>query len=366
MDGVAVAEGMVEFALPKDIPFPLTLTILSVSEGQEVQKGESLAGFDVNNLREYVETAAIEYHQLNRQSMEFTLQISAAIDNLIDLAKNQTKQIGQLEASLSQAKEGTARYAELEKQLAAAQAVLALTEDDLALAVNEGIWAGQSKALLEMKTEAAKAHWEDLIAWVEEYESLTSPLDGIVQYLPYTEGSAVNAGEVWMRIIPADTSRWYVKQPLRESEAHGIAEDQWVEMSYEIEDQGMPKQIKVNGNVKKVNRSFNPEDQYILVEPNGGSSFPKGAISMEILLESVSSQLTLPNSAFIQPDQVYVLEEVDGFWGKELYARRRYVQIGISSMGQTAIERGISSDDYVIIGWDRSVEDGQRVMLPLE
>ena len=72
--------------------------------------------------------------------------------------------------------------------------------------------------------------------------------------------------------------------------------------------------------------------------------------------------MLIPSSALIGNDCVYVIERRSGFFEEELYLCLQPVSIDAFQDGMAVLNYGVLTQDYVVVGWDRPIADGQRVM----
>lgn len=96
------------------------------------------------------------------------------------------------------------------------------------------------------------------------------------------------------------------------------------------------------------------------------ASFAEDTMELWATMEGEYREWIIPTSALISENVAYVIEEREGFWGKELYAKKVELETGESDGKKTALIRGISRGEKVITGWDRELKDGCRVATALE
>ena len=72
----------------------------------------------------------------------------------------------------------------------------------------------------------------------------------------------------------------------------------------------------------------------------------------------------IPGTALVDRRAVYIVKSRDGFWGEELYLEYREVIVDFMRDGLCVLADGLETGEYVVIGWDRPLRDGKRVVLP--
>jgi hypothetical protein len=101
-----------------------------------------------------------------------------------------------------------------------------------------------------------------------------------------------------------------------------------------------------------------------------GRALPDGTervFGLTIALSFDSYDFTVPSTAIVGWNTLYVIERRDGILGEELYIRSRAVTVEMERDGRAMLSReGIAWEDFIVIGWDRPLKDGQRVMLPYD
>lgn len=73
----------------------------------------------------------------------------------------------------------------------------------------------------------------------------------------------------------------------------------------------------------------------------------------------------VPPGALIKEDTVYVARRGNSWWGEVWVVEEREVKAGLGTDSATPILSGLSEGEMVITSWDRAINPGDRVVLPL-
>ncbi len=105
--------------------------------------------------------------------------------------------------------------------------------------------------------------------------------------------------------------------------------------------------------------SSEPSDSESLIDIQDQNIF------ISIVLPGEYYDCIIPNTAFVTPDEVFLLKSMRGFWGEEYFIERRRVVAGVGNGFRTQVLSGMRNAEMVVTGWDRELIDGARVTLPL-
>lgn len=124
---------------------------------------------------------------------------------------------------------------------------------------------------------------------------------------------------------------------------------------------------KTKGEISNIQVEDNIKYGYITVKsPYMLDWRDENKILITLINKSAEKRILVPNASFIDEDVVLVMKSRNGFWGEENYVKRCKVSKGKSDGIVTEVLSGISENDMVVIGWDRPIDDGDTVTVPLE
>lgn len=232
------------------------------------------------------------------------------------------------------------------------------SEKSLQYLVDTGILNGKTSGTVKERLDELDNAFSVLNKIKEENYTIVSPTDGLAGNI-HIENSKYGGLDTILNIIPKDTVPC---------------------VALFIED--------INENLDEANRcTLNTGQEELLVKFSGTKVINRQRymlfkVNKHITIDykslmSVNStpiletkglycNMIIPNSAIIERDKVYVLEERKGFWGDEYYASRQKVRIGQYNEHYSEIIGGLFRRDRVITGWDRELADGGRVMIPID
>lgn len=336
-----LSEAMQTVALPIAMePKPLVIAQTYVAEKSHVVQGQKLLRFHqaqgdwmINYYQELLSHAQVKLANWEIQAKEAQLGWS---ESLADLAR-QIKQASRT------------RKAEL-------QARNEVLEEQQALYIEKGIFADTSREILQNSCHNAAFALEALMQLKQDGWVVYAPQTGVV-YTPLSSGQAY-AGLSPLALLLPETAPFSLMLSL-EAEANVLLEPQ-VQATFSAKTH--------NGDLPLVVEQLYVDAQTIRIQvspQDAGTIRPEQVSEVRCIAHSSFADVLIPSAA-VSDGQVYVLVHQDGAWGSEYSVRRVAVQTGLQNHEFTQILRGVNKQDNVVTAWDRPLNDGANVMLPLE
>jgi hypothetical protein len=229
-------------------------------------------------------------------------------------------------------------------------------ENSLKYINDTGILNCKTENSIRLEYEQLKNQLEIIKNSVNNNYTLLSPVSGTVGYIhPESEYKGI---DILASVIPVDEQPLYAVNIDKDS-LESLEPDTACTLKTGTTDNFC--------NIKGV-QSFNGKD-YIILALRGTNRQPVSGISsqnVQLLISGNFHNVIIPNTAFIGEDEVFILKTQNGFFGEEYYVSKYKVIVGEYNEQYSAITSGLNSQDIVVTGWDRQLEDGCRVMLPLD
>lgn len=342
-----------EIMIPYNLDNPLEIRSINVKEGDAVATGDELMAFDIGPLEKSIAELRIQLDDSEVQLKEFN--------------KNYAEKTGQLEKSIEDYKSqiamtdfeieaGIAAYSEAMKKKKDLSYNLETAENELKYIKTTGILSGQTAGFYQDKIKSLRDEINSITSLIKDYSKIISKVNGIISDVNYEQYDKYSGVEPLITIIPENTPASLALKTdkdavrlLNEGAACIIRKDRSVLETENTEAKVSGEEYLIYADLKEP--AFNIENT--------------DGFSIEFETKSEFCNLIVPNSAFYTSGKVFVLEETDGFWGREYYVKSREVEVGKYNSVESQILEGIDRRSLVVTGWDRELEDGQRVMLPL-
>lgn len=255
-----------------------------------------------------------------------------------------------------------AQVGQAESQVSAAEASLALAQDNLkrteALAATKSVpesqveQARQQVSIAKAQLEGARASTR-LAKTGAGLSSVSAPFAGIVTRAPTGIGSVVNPGVPLIHI--EDTSRFRLSATVSEEDVPLVEQGATVKVVY--------RETTVDGRVIAVVPSLDPSTRRAPVEievPNDGRLLGWGFVRARILGKGEVAAARLPALARRPGSQDEIVKVVAGDGGKRV-ARISKVSFAIDEDGSMVIQRGVSPEDVVILSPSVEIKDGDLI-----
>lgn len=364
----ATGSGNVEANTTQDlyVSSSMKVTGVKVDVGNSVKQGQMLLTLDTTDIENKLKDEQAKYAQ-KKLDLEKLLEASSH-GNLLNLDKAVQVARQNVEKAQRNYDSRVALYeagAISANEMADAKPNLDNAKIDYEIAKNnrDKIISDYKKDIESTKLDIDMA--ERRIAELTEEVSMstvTSPCDGVVTELYYTEGMTANASQPLYKIT--DTSGGFqfvvtVNISAAEYLGPGDAAEIAINALKDKVIQGKVNQIKDNQQQIGVKK-----DVIIDIPPNG---LIGGEVGTADIKKNIGYYKTLVSNSAVGQDSsgyfVYVLKERKGPLGNEFYVERVSVSIGDSDNAKTAILSGINTMDRVISDSDKPITDGASVMI---
>lgn len=344
----------------------MKVTGVMVDVGDTVKKGQVLLTLDTTDIENQLKDEQAKYAQ-KKLDIEKLIEASSP-DNLLSLEK--AVQIARQSVDKAQRNydSSVALYeagAISSNEMADAKPNLDNAKMDYEIAKNN-----RDKIVNDYKRDIESTKLDiDMAArkiaeLTEEMDmgEVTSPCDGVVTELYYTEGMTANTSQPLYRI--ADTSGGFQFVAIVNiSAAEYLGPGDAAEISINALNgrtiQGKVNQVKDNQQQIGVKK-----DVIIDIPPDG---LIGGEIGTADIKKNIGSYNALVSNSAVGQDNdgyfVYVLKEKDGPLGNEFYVEKVSISIGDSDNTKTAVLSGITAADKVVSNSDKPLSDGSPVML---
>lgn len=202
---------------------------------------------------------------------------------------------------------------------------------------------------------------EKLRKKLDEESSLVSPVDGIIHELNVSPGSVVNGGLPVFSV--ADLSKGFeTKIAVDWEKAQYLAVGDAVDINVKSLGTGVLKG-KISEIADSPQEIGEKKDVYIHIPPEE----VKGGERCDIYVNKKTKayNMLVSNTAVGTDEKgrfVWVLKERKGPLGSEFYVLRAAVTVDDSDSAKTAVLNGISPDEHIVAGYNKSLSDGGRVI----
>ena len=195
--------------------------------------------------------------------------------------------------------------------------------------------------------------YEHMLSLYYEFATITSPVDGVIIYLPVNSGQHVNTNQLIASIGVANSLVVECEIPINNSFVNVGSLALLRNSSHVIE--GIVTQVTPAEDVKRVIISIEYDNI------TAGESF---TVQFE---EQSSVNFTLvPNGAIGRDSEGYFIRPIRrrrGVLGDEFYTQRLRVMLGDSDSQFTAVIHGITFFEPIVVLSDRTIAEGQSINL---
>jgi RND family efflux transporter MFP subunit len=254
-----------------------------------------------------------------------------------------------------------AQVGQAESQVSAAQAGLAMAQDNLkrteALVASKSVGEAQGEQA-RSQVAVAKAQLEGALAATRlaksgaGLSSVTAPFAGIVTKAPTGIGSVVNQGVALIHV--EDTSRFRLSATVGEEDVPLVAQGAQVKVVY--------REAVVDGKVIAIVPSLDQATRRAPVEievPRDPRLLGWGFVRARILGKGEVAAVRLPALARRPGSQDEVVK-VETAGGKKV-AKIAKVSFAVDEDGSLVVQRGVSADDVILLSPNVELRDGDPV-----
>ena len=335
-----------------------TLISLSVDVGDRVSRGQVVGQIDDSLL-----VAVVNQEQAELASLESDL-VRAKIE-----VKNAEIRVEEAVIRLQQAENDRERYKNLaqkgliSQQEAESFATAAKVAEKAVLLAEESVnVAKQAVASAIGRVAAQKSVVAESIQR-QAYTQLIAETTGIVTHKVSEPGNLVREGEEILKIGNLNPIKVVVL--LSELDLERVAVGQTVEVKLDA----FPES-SFSGRVNRIAPVANVATRQIPIEiiiPNPDNVIKGGLLSRVSFISSVTSQVTIPESAVIEEDgknYVFVVAQ-ENSQKREGVVTKRQVQLGDRSNLKVAILQGVKSGEKIVIRSSQPLNDGETIGLSI-
>jgi len=221
-------------------------------------------------------------------------------------------------------------------------------KEELDYMLSTGIYNGRTEKQLRDSLEEANASLERLEVFAET-GLVTAESNGIISDMPVQKGMKFAGGTLYE--YAPDGSNYQVV--LKAGNMTAVKAGQECTIYYYIDG----RQTKVSGKVTDVSAGSVTVESLLI----GSKAAQAQSFSAEVILSEYSAFLTLPLSAMVGANSVYVVTNKSSVLGDQSVVSRREVTTGHEDEHRVEIIGGILKEDIVIVAWDRALSDGAVV-----
>ncbi len=335
-----------------------TLISLSVEVGDRVSRGQVVGQIDDSLL-----LAVVNQEQAELASLESDL-VRAKIE-----VKNAEIRVEEALIRLQQAENDRERYKNLaqkgliSQQEAESFATAAKVAEKAVLLAEKSVnVAKQTVASAIGRVAAQKSVVAESIQR-QAYTQLIAETTGIVTHKVSEPGNLVREGEEILKIGNFNPIKVVVL--LSELDLERVAVGQTVEVKLDAFSES-----SFLGRVNRIAPLANVATRQITIEiiiPNPDNVIKGGLLSRVSFISSVTSQITIPESAVIEEDgknYVFVVAQ-ENSQNREAVVTKRQVQLGDRSNPKVAILQGVKSGEKIVIRSSQPLNDGETIGLSI-
>lgn len=349
-----VYDDLVEIGIDHKLDQPLEINCINVKTGDRVEAGNKLVSFDITPFERSILSLDQQLTRSQIELKEFEKRYKDQISGLEKEIKDYNTQIKKLDWKIS-TNSTSSSYLDAIKKKNNIAFNLEKAQQDLQYIKTTGILNGKTRDSIIVKIESLNNHIDKNKTCIARYQKVISSVDGVVCKVHYSKYDSYFGVKPLITVIPDNTSC-----SLRVKTNKDIIDflDNDSNSQYKI----YINNIEAETEVLKAET----EEKNCFIYINYKKEY-ENIDSFKIVVNTISKfcDIIVPNSAFISPDMLYVLQTRQGFWGKEYYVELREVTVGEYNSRKSQITEGLMRGDTVITGWDRELTSGQRVMLPL-
>lgn len=225
---------------------------------------------------------------------------------------------------------------------------LGSAKDELDFMLTTGIYNGKTERQLRSVLEEITNAIEQLTV-LEETGLIKAESDGIITSLPVSRNMKFAGGTLYEYV----TEHVKFEVVFASGDMADIEENLKCTINYNIGG----RQYKANGKVTEVGFGYVVAE---LTQVNERAMQAQG-FTAEIVLSEIHAPMTIPTSAMIGSNRVYIITPKETILGRQYIATLREVTTGQKDAYRIEITGGLSQDDKVIVSWDREIEDGKAV-----
>lgn len=212
----------------------------------------------------------------------------------------------------------------------------------------EFLQAKSKKEALEQKLESMKAQLDMAL--------IKSPIDGVVDDIFQKTGEIAGPQIPFARIVNID--KLYLIADVSEMYLTKIHQGDEVEIDFPVINKKITKKVfRVSSVIDPSSRTFrvrvNLDNKDKMIKPNMMAV-------LKLLIYSSDSSIVVP-SILVKKDFtgkfIFIAEKQDSKW----YARKRYLETGITNNNKTVVTEGLKEGDMVIIKGYAQVVDGSQI-----
>ena len=326
---------------------------VKVKLGDKIKKGEVAVVLNKDEIEQQIKVEMLRYDQ-----MKLNLEKLTDIDSNIEFAERK------LETAKENLDDKRTLYnagAVSDEEVKQAENALLLAERDL-----DDEKRKQRNNERDVKSQQDSIQLEELTIMklqkkLNEESILVSPVDGVINELNVTKGSMVN-GEVPVFSV-ADMSKGFETRIIVDREK---AEYLAVGDNVDINIKSLGGDV-FSGRIREIAESTldrgGKKDLLIDVPQDGVI----GGERCDIYINKKTKvyNMLISNTAVGTDEKgkfVWSLKERKGPLGSEFYVQRAAVTVDDSDSTKTAVINGISPDEYIVVGYSKSLSDGGRVL----
>ncbi len=193
-----------------------------------------------------------------------------------------------------------------------------------------------------------------------EMSIIRAPLNGIIDDIFIKEGELAMPNTRLMQIVNLDDL--YVNADISETYLPHINKNSEVILRFPVyRDYEKTMHIdRVSNYINPVNRTFRVQ---LKIENPGGKIKPNMVGNMSIMKFDVDSAVVIPSVLIRQDIQGHYVYVAKPGKHESYFAKKRYIERGLSSEGKTTIKEGLKAGDLVIDKGSNRVQDGEQIDL---
>jgi multidrug resistance efflux pump len=219
------------------------------------------------------------------------------------------------------------------------------TRDELNYMLTTGIYNGRTEKQLQDNLDEVEAAIT-VLRNLEETGEVIATTSGMISSLSVQTGMRFAGGTLY-GVAPENSSYHIV---FTSGELSSVEEGQKCSVYGYIDG----RKVKANATIKEVGLGYAMAESYEI-----SSTFAQAQpFYAEVTLDSKPIPISVPASAMVSSNYVYVVGTRNSVMGSEYIAVLREVTTGEVFGGTVEIISGLAQDEDVIVSWDRSLSDG--------
>lgn len=323
-------------SLPFRLDSSLTMTKLYVSRLDMVEVGDPLVAFD-----------AMGGEYLYKQAQKSLLSAQISYDSTLS---QQKERMLALQSEIAQAAERSSGLSgkEQSEQLAAIARAKAELQD-LEQGKNDSLKLQQILLAEEQEKLTALARLRD-DGWV-----LKSPCEGFVAELDASIGGSYGGLEALCTLCGASDALTLLV-PI---------DDRWLNVIGNYGVRATVEKRDTRFEAEVVGTETRPDASYLRLRFTGEDVWTLlGSCKVQLSSMSAGSSCLVPAKALME-GSVFLLQERDGYFGKEYYVEQKSILVGEKNDDYVEALSGLYSGQRIVVEADREIVDGDVVMYPI-